>query len=211
MPNARNRDRKPGRRPPFRDPQPTILIVCEGEKTEPQYFKGFQKACRNPRVTIEVAKEHGVPWTLVNIAKECKRDAEAAARSERDDNLAFDSVWCVFDVDEHPRVSDAKVMARDNGIELAISSPCFELWLLLHFRENPGMRDRTRMKRLLAEHVPDYDKSGDFATYAAGYRQAVNRAKRMDQSAADDGDVGRNPTTGVYKLTECIRSESMLS
>ena len=69
MSNARNRQRRQGRRPPFRDPKPTILVVSEGEKTEPEYFRGFARACRNPRVTIEVAPEHGVPRTLVEVAK----------------------------------------------------------------------------------------------------------------------------------------------
>jgi hypothetical protein len=205
-----NRDRKPGRRPPFRDPKPTILIVCEGEKTEPQYFHGFQSACHNPRVTIKVADEHGVPKTLVELAKELKNNAESNAIRERDENLAFDSVWCVFDIDEHPHVPDAKQMARDNGIDLAISNPCVELWLLLHFRDYPGMQDRNKIKMLLKSHVFDYDKHVEFARYATGYLQAVIRAKRMDQSAEVDGESGRNPTTGVYKLTELIRGDSAL-
>ena len=69
MANARNRKRRPGRRLAFRDPKPTILVVSEGEVTEPHYLRGFQRACRNPRVTIEVANEHGVPATLVRTCK----------------------------------------------------------------------------------------------------------------------------------------------
>jgi RloB-like protein len=136
----RNRDRKPGRQTPFREPKPIILIVSEGEKTEPQYFDGFSRACHNPRVEIYVPPEHGVPKTLVEIAKEHQKKAEADARREGDDNLAYDSVWCVFDRDDHPHVPDAQQMARDNDIQLSISNPCFELWLLLHFRDDPGMQ-----------------------------------------------------------------------
>jgi hypothetical protein len=207
MSNARrNRDRKPGRRTPFRDPKPTILVVTEGTKTEPEYLHGFVSACHNPRVTIQIAPEHGVPRTLVEIAKRRKNVAEEDAAREKDDNLAFDSVWCVFDIDEHPRVADASQMARDNGIDLAISNPSFELWLLLHFRENPGMQDRARIRDMLRKHVPEYGKHAEYATYSAGYQQAATRAKRMDESAEKDGDSGRNPTTGVYKLTEFIRT-----
>jgi len=139
MPNARrNRDRRPGRRPPFRDPKPTVLIVCEGDVTEPEYFLGFRSACRNTRVKIRIADTHGVPMTLVETAKGYKSEAEEEAAREKDDNLAYDSVWCVFDIDEHPHVPEARQMARDSGIYLAVSNPCFELWLLLHFRDNPG-------------------------------------------------------------------------
>ena len=69
MANARDRQRRRGRRPPFRDPKPTILVVSEGEETEPEYLYGFVKDCHNPRVTIEVAHEHGVPKYLVEAAK----------------------------------------------------------------------------------------------------------------------------------------------
>ena len=208
MPNARrNRERRPGRRPAFRDPKPTILIVCEGEKTEPEYFYGFASACRNTRVTIKVAREHGVPKTLVGIAKQYKEEAGAKAAQEKDDNLVYDSVWCVFDIDEHLHVGEAKEMARDNGIDLAISNPCFELWLLLHFRECPGMQSHTKVQKMLTAHVPKYDKHVEYATYAAGYPQAVIRATRMDQSSEEARDPNRNPRTGVYKLTELIRTK----
>jgi hypothetical protein len=165
------------------------------------------RACRNPRVRIYIPPEHGVPKRLVEIAKDHKKTAETNARRERDVNLVYNSVWCVFDVDDHPHISDARQMAADNGIELAISNPCFELWLLLHFRDGPGMQHRDKIKELLVHFVPGYDKNVKFSAFSDGYQQAVTRAKRLDNSAESDDDVGRNPTTGVYLLTEIIRGE----
>lgn len=141
----------------------------------------------------------------MELAKQYKEQAQAKANREGDDNLAYDSVWCVFDIDEHPRVGEAMEMARDNDICLAISNPCFELWLLLHFRDNPGAQIRDRMKTMLIKHVPEYDKHVDYAAYSAGYGQAVTRASRMDQDAEEVHEPRRNPTTGVYRLTELIR------
>jgi hypothetical protein len=205
MANARNRHRRQGRRSAFLNPKRTILVVSEGEVTEPEYIRGLQRACRNPRVTIEVAEQHGVPMSLVRIAKQYKEDAKAKATHEKDDNLAYDSVWCVFDVDAHPAIGEAKEMARDNGIDLAVSNPCVELWLLLHFSENPGPQDRATIAKRLKKHVPKYDKHVDYAMYASGYPQAVARASKMDQEATDARDPHRNPTTGFYELTELIR------
>ena len=148
MSDRRNRSRRPGRREPFQDSKPIILIVCEGEKTEPQYFDGFRKAYRNPRVDIEICSEHGVPLTLVKIAKRRKQERREVADRERDENIAYDSVWCVFDVDDHPQINEAKQMAKTNEIDLAISNPCFELWLILHFRNNPGMQHRDRLREI---------------------------------------------------------------
>jgi hypothetical protein len=140
----------------------------------------------------------------VGVAKKYKREAEEKASREEDENLAYDSVWCVFDIDDHAHVGEAKEMARDNGIELAISNPCFELWLLLHFRDNPGMQHRDKIEKNLKDYVPKYDKHVDYATYSEGYPQAVTRANKMDQDAENAHEPHRNPTTGVYKLTKLI-------
>jgi RloB-like protein len=203
----RDRVRKVARRPPFRLRKPTILVVCEGSVSEPQYLKGHKRNCRNPRVDIEFSRERGTPKTLVEIAKRMKREAEIEADREGDQNLAYDAVWCVFDVDTHPHIADAQQMARHNGIRLAISNPCFELWLLLHFRDNPGMQDVNGVLSALSKFVHGYDKHIRYDSYVGGYREAVSRARQMAESAAKDGDPGRNPTTGVYELTELIRGE----
>jgi RloB-like protein len=203
--NRRNRQRRPGRGAPRLSPKPRLLVFCEGENTEPQYIDAFRKWCRNPRVDVEISKEQGVPLTLVRAAKKRKVQAEKEASKAGDDNIAYDEVWCVFDVDEHPNLNDAQQMASANDIKLAISNPCFELWLLLHFRENPGMQHRHHVQSMVAEFVADYDKHVDFELFKAGYTDAVVRAKRLDDQASADGEAGRNPTTGVYQLTESIR------
>lgn len=203
--NQRNRQRRPGRDVPRLEPRPRILVVCEGEVTEPQYLRGFTAACRNPRVDLLIDRTHGVPWSLVRTAKERKLAAEKEARRTGDDNLRYDQVWCVFDIDSHPNVPDAVQMARDNAIDLAISNPCFELWLVLHLRESPGAQHRDDVQRLLASLLPGYQKAVDFTKLQAGYSDAVARAERLDRGAAAMDEAGRNPTTGVYRLTESIR------
>ena len=202
----RDRVRRPGRQPPTREPKPKILIVCEGKNTEPQYFKGFKRACRDSLVDIEIASGQGVPMTVVEESRTRMEKATDAAKREKDDYLAYDSVWCVFDVDEHPHLPEACKMARDIGINLAISNPCFELWLLLHFKDPPGMKDRKQVQRLLKKHVPGYDKSVKQATYSDGYSIAVTRAATLDKIAEKVRTPGHNPTTGVYRLTELIRA-----
>lgn len=205
----RDRRRRPARRPAFRKPKPITLVVTEGEVTEPQYLNGFAAWLKNPRVEVQVIGGVGVPRTIVEVAKSRKKQAERSARREKDDNLKYDEVWCVFDVDEHPNISDAKQMARDNEIRLAISNPCFELWLWIHFEDQPGMQHRHAMQRLLSTKISGYDKHVDFERdFIAGYDAAVFRAKRLEEGAEADNDEGRNPTTGLWRLTESIRSES---
>ncbi len=205
---ARDRERRHARRTIGIPPKPRILVVTEGRLTEPQYLDGFVKACRNPRVRLVVARDHGTPRRLVEIAKDLKAQAWQDARKQEDENLAFDAVWCVFDVDEHPRIDEAKDMARANDIRLAISNPCFELWLLLHFRESPGSQHRHKLQEMMGAFVEDYGKSIDFARFAGGYTAAVARAGRLERAADEAGESGRCPTTGVFHLTEDIRGDA---
>lgn len=144
---------------------------------------------------------------MVTIARDRKKAAETEATKEEDDNLKYDSVWVVFDVDDHPRIPDAIQMARDNSIELAISNPAFELWLLLHFRDQPGMNGRAVVRRLLDGFIRDYDKSVNFADYEDGYEDAVRRAKALGAYNGQTCQPGPNPSTGVHVLTESIRTE----
>lgn len=201
-----NRQRRPARRPPYKEPRPVILVVTEGAVTEPEYLNGFRSTVKNPRVEIHIVPQAGVPRTIVQVARDRKREAEAQARRQADENLRFDEVWCVFDYDEHPNVPNTKKMARDNGIRLAVSNPCIELWLWLHFADQPGMRSRQELHKLIKRHVPNYDKHVDYAHYESGYQSAVRRAARLDEDAAADGEEGRNPSTGMWRLTESIRS-----
>jgi len=182
--------------------------VTEGAATEPQYLDGLTKACRNPLVDVEVEDRHGRdPHALVKIARDRQRQAEKQARREADDNLKYDDAWCVFDIDDHLTVGDAKQMGRDNQIELAISNPAIELWLLLHFRDSPGMQSRDRVREMLKKFIPDYDKHVDFEQCKGGYADAVARAESLDQIAERDHEANRNPTTGMYRLTRRIRGE----
>ncbi len=206
--SKRDRDRRSARREPFKDSRPTILIVCEGRVTEPSYLKDFYSALKNPRVNIRFGDGEAVPLTIVRTARDLKKKAEEQAKRERDDNLAYDQVWCVFDVDEHPHISEARQMARDNELHLAVSNPCFELWLLLHFREPPGAKHRHDLQSMLSENLPDYHKRASYALVSPGYDAAVVRAKRLDAAASAASESGRNPTTGVWRLTESIRENS---
>jgi hypothetical protein len=151
-----------------------------------------------------IADEHGVPLTLVEQADRLKQQANQRARRERDSFLDYDEVWCVFDVDEHPKLNEAGQLASARGIELAVSNPCFELWLLIHFRESPGARHRHHLQHMLAGFLPKYDKHLDFATLQGGVHDATLRAARLDRDAEEEGEPGRNPTTGVYRLTTSI-------
>lgn len=204
-----HRTRKPARPQPFLEPRKRILVVSEG-LTEKEYIDGYVQHRRLELVSsveVKIQGQAGVPMTVVRKAKELKTESLNRARNEQDENLKFDSVWVVFDVDDHPRVNDAKIMAQSNRINCAVSNPCIELWLYLHFGESPGMQHRIRLRRLLKKSVSNYDKHVDFSNFKDGVDKAVSRARKLDEAAKADSDLGRNPTTGMWMLINEINEE----
>lgn len=187
------------------EPRPRILLVCEGTKTEPEYFSGLRRQEEVQLVEIVIGDSGGAPKTLVERAVKLKKNAAKDAKRERDDNLRFDEVWCVFDVDEHPKLHDALQQARDNSISVAVSNPCFELWMLLHFRDQTAHIHRDDARHACGEHIPSYDKSGSYAILRNGYDEAVRRAVALDRRHAQIGEEGSNPSTWVYRLTERLK------
>lgn len=189
----------------FRNPLPRILIVCEGRVTEPKYFSALR---HHEKIFVNLDMSGGgVPKTLVERAVKRKREADRMAKSRHDDNLRYDHVWCVFDVDEHPNIADARQQARDNGVRLAISNPCFELWLLLHFQDQRSPLGRSAVHNECVQHMPGYVKEAPFERLHPRYTDAVERALALRDWHQTRGCADEtNPWTGVYELTELIKS-----
>ena len=190
------RDGSLRRRTRFRDPYPRMLIVCEGRVTEKRYFEFIRHTERIP-LQLEVVPA-GVPETVVRRAKELAAEAEA----ERD---AFDAVWCVFDIDEHVRVPAALDRALALGFRLAVSNPCFELWLLLHFQEQGAAVHRHKAQSLCRKHMPGSEKSPPLDGLMKHFDVAQKRAAQLAQRHARNGTPGGNPSTNVYEAVEHLR------
>jgi hypothetical protein len=201
---ARNRDDLQRRRP-YRQPKPRFLIVCEGTVTEPRYF---QDVWHTERGLIDLEIEPGgTPKTLVKRAAERKREADGKARKLKDDNQRYEEVWCVFDIDEHPLIPAAKDQARANGIEMAISNPCFELWALLHFQDQSAHIERRRVQHLCRQLMPGYEKRLDYEALSPKYPDALRRAEDLERWHESRDTVGANPSTTVYRLVERIKAQ----
>lgn len=205
MGSRRGPGRSLRRRKPVLDPRPRILVVCEGELTEPSYIDAFKRIEENKLVNVIVDDVGGSPKTLVERAAESKKQSERRAKRAEDANLKYDEVWCVFDVDEHPRLPEAKQQARDNNIRLAISNPCFELWVLLHFQNQTAYIGRDVVQRSCRTHLPKFEKEVPFNSLRSAYPDAVRRAMALEKMHADNETSDDNPSTTVYKLTERIR------
>ncbi len=136
-----------------------ILIVCEGEKTESNYFRQFRT--RNSGVRIEIPKTNSTdPINLVSFTKKMIKEYDL-------DFEKGDSAWCIFDVDHHhDKILEKAVNnANKTNINAIISNPCFELWYLLHFQYTTrGFNNSDELISVLERKIPGYLKNGDYNT-----------------------------------------------
>lgn len=119
-----------GRKENNRPVEVRFLIVCEGEKTEPNYFEALINACKTKESIVRTAAIKGVARgtsSLVMRAIEIQRDLE------RRNAMSFDSKWVVFDKDDFPDFGQAIQRAGQADFKSAWSNEAFELWYYLHF------------------------------------------------------------------------------
>jgi hypothetical protein len=170
-------------------------VVCGARNTEPAYVRGLLRAVDNRAVDVRV--------------KVCPQDPVSVVRyaaGERDRAHGHDAhTWCVLDVDDFAHLDEALCLARAEDVEVALSNPCFELWLLLHFRDHRSRVDGFRQAlRHLLPHHPGYSKAADrfdFGLYREGWRQAADRARRL---AEPGEEYKENPSTGMWRLVRQI-------
>lgn len=195
------RYRRPSRRQPRRMVKPQVIVVTEGKKTEPQYIREFNRIFSAANVRVEPTGFD--PQGVVEKAIEMKRTVA------RDSNAR---IWAVFDRDEHQRFNQALQFAREHGISVAVSNPCFELWAVFHYQDHAAPIDRHSCQRLLATLCKSYDNSrhklfDDRENIRAGYEDAVRRGRQSLRERKNEGDPGGNPSTSMHELMESIRTQ----
>lgn len=181
-----------------------VVIVCEGSKTEMQYFQGFNE--RNSGVKVEPL--HGKCTDAKNIVAFAERQIERY-------DLDFDdgdSLWCAFDVDQKGKqeVNDAVAHASAKNILIALSNPCIELWFLLHYKKIPSQISRKDAYDELKKFIRDYDKNSNiFPILKDKIRAAMTNAESLNQGHQRNGvlllSVDSNPSTQVFKLVKNIQ------
>ena len=199
--------RRLGRREPVLTLGRSVLIVCEDSKASPDYFEKLCKTLRLGTVNVEVCgKECGsAPISVVNYAKEKKQSVKTSTRIDK-----YDEIFCVVDVDDHISLGDAVQTARDNGIDLIISNPCFEYWYILHFEKtSSSYNDRPQLYRSLEAHLErPYSKSGcDFfdVIYPLTQTAITNSEEVLCAHWHDEPDLRKcNPSTHVHRVVGCI-------
>lgn len=186
-----------------------ILILCEGAKTEPNYFNGIKadKSQENQLTGLRIEVYDTKYNTAVELVKESIELKEAAA----DDRNPYDSVWVVVDKDYYYKHPEAYDLAEENDVRIAFSSISFEYWFLLHFGRFKIAFERSRdLEKYLREHnyYKSYKKSHDHYTKLRPKTyKAIANAKWLRKEIDYQEDVRPyhyNPFTNVDVLVEYL-------
>ena len=187
------------RRVASRSPRRTFVILCEGKETEPQYLSALKQLRKVREIaSIEILGSVGVPLKLVEAAIEVKRHGDE-----------IDEVWCVFDVEapqKHPNLKEALARARDNEIKTAVSNPCFEIWLVLHFDECSAWLTTDGAVKLRRKHDSSTRKEVDGELYMPHRETAARRARDLSNDHVNKDRLfpDDNPSSGMFRLLEAI-------
>lgn len=199
-----------------------IIIAAEGEFTEKIYFEALRKHARNSRVHIKILerdeenRHNSSPEYVLGQLTQYKLENPI----EQDDEL-----WLVIDKDKWTAKSIRAVAqrcAQDSSYHLALSNPCFELWLILHIIDASLESDEEKvkmlknrkekknadpyLKRKLRALLGSYSESNyDADQLVVQIAEAITRAETLDKNKNARWPQGLG--THVYKLAKSITNQ----
>lgn len=188
-----------------------VLIVCEGEKTEPNYFNELINFYKLNTANVEI------DGTCGSSPKSVFERALELYEKEKCKGDAFDIVYCVFDKDSHDTYEDTlvRIAAQNpkNVFHASVSVPCFEYWILLHFQYSTKPYHATGSSSIgnevlkdLKAVFPEYTKGSEdiFEKLSGQLEFAKQNAQRsLVHSEANHTD---NPTTYIHELVDYLQS-----
>jgi hypothetical protein len=184
-----------------------FIVACDDTYAPKQYFAFFQI----PRVQV-----HVVPT----------EDGSSAAQHVLDRLLKFDheeddELWLLLDSDHYTTGGHiqsflaAIAAAKRQRINVALSKPCFELWLLLHHDQESAAQllpDCKAVNDALRSKLGQYNKTNLKPEHYpfVSVKEACARARSLDETVPG-GDIPGASTTRVYKLWMAIAAKALPS
>lgn len=187
------------------------LIICEGTKTEPNYFNEIKEKIQNkykdkvdvlvPRIKVE-----GTGRNTISLADYTKRMINYK-------NKIYGQVWIVFDKDYYTDEQFNSAI-RKYDYNVAWSNPSFELWLLSHFKRidrqmTQAEAEKELDKVFIKKKIGGYNKNDknifSKVTTNGSLKKAIENCEYMEELDKDKQPAQRNPMTKVYKIVNELK------
>lgn len=171
-----------------------VLVATEGTRTEKQYLSCLQTTGQIDTSRVQVRVIPTPPTGESSPEYVLARLKELQSRHQLSHE---DELWLVTDVD---RWGDRKLAvvcqeALQTGARLAISNPCFEVWLLLHTEAQVSAGECSEVESGLRSELGSYNKSRLHCE-----RYPPDRvARAIQRSGATDDESSRWPATPGHR------------
>lgn len=184
------------------------LIVTEGTETEVNYFNNIKRILEtnfNNSVMVEKVTMNiqGTARSTTVLVKEAIKKRSLKSYSD---------VWVVFDRDENSDFDEAISLATREGLYVAWSNECFELWLLLHIQNLESAIGRNDYSSKITNHFKikninngEYKKNikDIFDITAPFVNSSIKRSNSLIKEYKDRNIISpdkMNPATKVQDL-----------
>lgn len=191
------------------------LILCQGEKTEPNYFEEIKNRINKKykeKITINVEPSKNGRLALL---KEAEKTVQNSKKS-------FDHIWLVFDKDEFNKDEFDNTVYRAKSLNekqeevkyhVLWSNQCIEAWFLLHFidlkvditREDyiQKINDNWKKHGIEGEYIKNdkqiYNKLEKYQ------EDAIRRAKKIILENKEKAPSQIAPASMVYEIIEMLK------
>lgn len=132
------------RKETFRDAR-LVIIATEGH-TERVYLNALSSEYLNPRVHVLLLERNDEEFRNSNPAYVLEQLESFKKTYSLDQE---DELWLVIDRDRWNKKTlglVARACKQDKSLQLALSNPCFELWLILHLEDVMKLSDDERKR-----------------------------------------------------------------
>lgn len=189
--------------------KPIVFVAVEGRrnKTERYYLKALVEDCR--KISIKIVPDSSTD--AVGMAESLVLSMNENDFSSEGGDLAF----CLIDQDclkeKDSEIAKAERIAKQNGFQLIVSNPCFELWFLCHFIKSPKKYfSGDELNKDLKRYLPGYSKSDNnvYMRVRDKLDFAIESARRLEQRGLENGNKIHTadlcPSTEVYKIIDAL-------
>lgn len=184
--------------------KPLVVICSEGGKKSAEYYYFRHFANRNLRIQFSTGNSTDPKGMLEDLLKYIRNEDVVS-----EDNC---KIYLVMDTDlNEKRINEIKEIdqqCKDNNIEIITSSPTFEIWFLMHYRNNKlkfltskdVKKEIERINGTYFETMDMYMKIQDKTI------EARDRAQSIEQQINKDGEelLISNPHSSIYKVLDKI-------
>lgn len=184
--------------------KPLTVICSEGGKKSSEYYYFRNHANRDLRIQFSTGNSTDPKGMLEDLLKYIRNEDIAS-----EDNCR---IFLVLDTDlDEKRISEIKKIEQkciDNNIEIVTSAPTFEIWYLMHYRNNRlNFQTSKEVKRELQNINGTYAESMDmYKIIKESTDNARSTAQSLEQQVIRNKDdlLSSNPHTSIYKILDAI-------